>query len=98
MLDEAIIQELTRRICKNILTADEFSEIQNTYTNAIDYMWAGIRELYQKNQDKFKDEKDVFDIFANVVFTGKIMKAANLIKKTFGEGSFRLAAERTIKK
>lgn len=51
-----------------------------------------IKKLFQNNQDKFKDQEEVFDVFAKSVFTGNIVGEdswGRLVDKTFGEGTLR---------
>jgi hypothetical protein len=48
-----------------------------------------IGEIYVKNSESFSSEEDVFKIFAEAVMTGRLLKVARMIEKTFGKGSFR---------
>ena len=52
-----------------------------------------IEKVFLKNKDKFKDEKEVFDVFARAYMTGNLLPMGRLIEETFGEGSFRRIAE-----
>jgi len=54
-----------------------------------------IKEILKKNPEQFKSKEDVFNIFAEAYFTGKMMDVARLIEKTFGKGSFRKLGEET---
>jgi len=51
-----------------------------------------IEKLYFKNKDKFKNEEEVFDLFAKSVFTGKL-SWGRLVNKTFGKGTFKKLTE-----
>ena len=48
-----------------------------------------IGEIYVKNSESFSSEEDVFKMFAEAVMTGRLLKVARIIEKTFGKGSFR---------
>ncbi len=52
-----------------------------------------IEKIYQKNTDKFKEKKEIFDIFSEAIMTGKIIKLGRLIDQTFGKKTFRKIAE-----
>lgn len=56
-----------------------------------------ISEIYEKNKKDFSSEKEVFDIFVRSLFSGKSLKLARLIEKTFGKGSFREKGEETAR-
>ena len=51
-----------------------------------------LEEICKKNPE-FSSTDQVFDIFAKAVMTGKLLKVARLIEKTFGMGSFREIGE-----
>ena len=51
-------------------------------------------QIYDKNKDKFKNENEIFKLFFDAVFSGKLLKVAKLIENTFGEGSFRIMGEK----
>jgi hypothetical protein len=52
-----------------------------------------LDKLYQKNQDKFKDKEEVFDIFAKSMLNGNLMPVGKLVDRTLGKGSFRKIGE-----
>ncbi len=52
-----------------------------------------IGKIYHNNSEMFKDEKEVFGLFAEAVMTGRIVRLGRLIDKTFGKGTFRKIAE-----
>jgi len=52
-------------------------------------LWEMIKEIQQKNSEKFKTDEDVFRFFTKAYFTGKRLGMARLIENTFGKGSFR---------
>ncbi len=47
-------------------------------------------EIQKQFSDKFKDKDDVYKIFLNALFTGRLMEIAHLVDDTFGKGSFRI--------
>jgi hypothetical protein len=55
-----------------------------------------IKEIYEKNEDQFPSEEEVFGVFVKTVFTGRLLEVARLIEKTFGKGSFRKLGEETM--
>lgn len=59
-----------------------------------------IEEIYEANKEEegFNSPEDVFDIFAQAVMTGRLLKIADLCERTYGKGSFRALGEETKKK
>jgi len=56
-----------------------------------------VDKLYNKNQDKFEDREEVFNLFAKSVFTGNIVSKGSwgrLVDETFGSGTLQKIAER----
>lgn len=54
-----------------------------------------VRHLYLKNQDRFLNEDEVWNIFFEAKFTGKLLKLARLVEKTEGKGFFRMLGEQS---
>jgi hypothetical protein len=54
-----------------------------------------MKDLWEKNRDRFPSYEDVFKMFSKAMFTGKILEVARLIEKTYGKGSFREMGELT---
>lgn len=52
-----------------------------------------IDKLYQKNQDKFKDREEVFDVFAKSMLSGNLLPVGKLVDRTLGKGVFRKIGE-----
>ncbi|KKT82651.1 MAG: hypothetical protein A3B99_04890 [Candidatus Yanofskybacteria bacterium RIFCSPHIGHO2_02_FULL_44_12b] len=50
-------------------------------------------KIYSKNPGRFSSLQEVAVIFAQAVFTGKVLPLARLIDETFGKGSFRRLGE-----
>lgn len=59
-----------------------------------------IEEIYEvnKEEERFNSSEDVFDIFAQAVMTGRLLKIADLCERTYGKGSFRALGEETKSK
>lgn len=47
-------------------------------------------EIQKQFSDKFKDKDDVYKLFRNTLFTGKLFEIAHFVEDTFGKGSFRV--------
>jgi len=56
-----------------------------------------VKDIFEKNSDKFESQEEVFDEFARAYFTGRMLPIARLVEKTYGKGSFRKIAEETKK-
>jgi len=55
--------------------------------NVLNYVCAEIQKQFP---DQFQSADDVYKVFLHAHFTGRLLPIARLVKKTFGEGSFRL--------
>lgn len=51
-----------------------------------------VSGIYENNQDKFKSEDEVFNIFSKARFTGHLLPMSRLIINTFGKDIFEKAA------
>jgi len=58
-------------------------------------LWDLIKDVWHKNPKQFKSVEDIFSMFAEAHFTGRRLKVARLIEKTYGKGSFRKLGEKT---
>lgn len=54
-----------------------------------------LEQIAQNDPSHFKSSEEVFNVFAGAYFTGKILKVAELVEKTFGKGAFRKLGEET---
>ncbi len=54
-----------------------------------------INELYEKNQNKFSSQEEVFRLFVKAAYSGRVLEIARLIESSFGEGAFKKLAEST---
>lgn len=52
-----------------------------------------IDKVWKANSDKFKERREVFDIFVRAYMNGNMLPMGRLIEKTFGKGSFRKIGE-----
>lgn len=96
--DEA--KEMRKNIAeKNKIPEDDIIWVGKKGTND----WETVSYLQQRNvlnyvcteiqkqlSDQYQSADDVYKIFLNAQFTGKLLPIARLVEKTFGEGSFRL--------
>ena len=46
-------------------------------------------EIQKQFPDQYQSADDVFKVFLNAHFTGKLLPIGRLVEKTFGEGAFR---------
>ena len=56
-----------------------------------------VNEIYERNTGRFGTSDDVFQLFVQAAFTGRITELGRLVESTFGNGSFRKLGERTAK-
>lgn len=54
-----------------------------------------MEDLYEKNRNRFNSPEDVFRLFVQASFTGRMLEIASLVESTFGKGSFRKLGEKT---
>lgn len=47
-------------------------------------------EIQKQFPDQYQEVDDVYEVFLNAHFTGRLLQIARLVEGTFGEGSFRL--------
>jgi hypothetical protein len=52
-----------------------------------------IDKLYKANAGRFSHPDEIFDLFAQSIFTGHILDIARLVENTFGKGTFRKLGE-----
>ncbi len=45
--------------------------------------------IYEKNRETFSSSEDVFQMFAEAYFSGKLLPIARIMEKTYGKGGFR---------
>jgi hypothetical protein len=55
--------------------------------NVLNYICAEISKQFP---DEYQSADDVYKVFLNAHFTGRLLPLARIVEKTFGEGSFRL--------
>lgn len=52
-----------------------------------------IDRLFEANQDQFNSRDEILNMFFETQATGRLLKIARLVEKTFGKGSFREIGE-----
>ena len=65
------------------------------YANERKNCWMTMKEIQEKDPDKFKDAEGVFRDFTEAYFSGKFLTVARLVEKTFGKGFFRRIGKNT---
>lgn len=64
-----------------------------SYEDRVNALKISCRELYEKNRERFSSPQDVFRVFAEAYFSGKLLTLARLIERTYGKGAFRFVAD-----
>ncbi len=52
-----------------------------------------IDELFERNKDKFSSREEIFNLFADAHFSGKLLPLARLLEKSYSKGFFRFLSE-----
>ncbi len=86
----------TRKIRKRGLY-ERRSKKHTVYAQERQQLHNAITEIYRKNAERFANESDVFDMFAQSYFSGNLLHVARLIRKTFGKDALRTLAHQTKK-
>jgi len=84
-MDMSEVRSSGKRGEKEVLSFGYWEE-RGTLNNLID-------KLYQKNQQKFHDREEVFDLFAKATLNGNLLPVGKLIDRTFGRSVFRKIGE-----
>lgn len=93
----SVIDELTGKKYGN--GALEFStDLSELYENERMNLRKLIADIFNKNQDKFNSEEEVFDMMAQVAMNGRVLEFARIFEATYGKGSFRRLGEGTAYK
>lgn len=71
----------------SILTKEFVYKKQRRMLNSI------IDRVWNKHKDIYKDQEEVFDVFAKAYMTGNLLTIGRLIEDTFGEGTLRKIGE-----
>lgn len=67
--------------------------MSHAYKDEIEATSAYIQDLYDTNKNRFKDVEDVWEVFFQAKFTGRLLQLARLIERTGGKGEFRRLGE-----
>lgn len=103
-LNEAVTEETTRRFVINRIVKYKpvlfKEEIENKVASIYFYykeqrliLSSLIYKIKQKNEDKFQNREEIFDIFEGAMITGRLGELKRLIDNTFGAGTFKKLAE-----
>ena len=84
------------KVKNNPLFKDE-EEMTFTRQEEFDDLNKLVDELWEKNRDSYDDREEILRLFIEAGVTGKLLKVARLIEKTFGKGSFRELAEKDVR-
>jgi hypothetical protein len=76
-------QEKAKRITTGGFVYQQERKILNTL----------IDKIFKRNPEKFREKKEVFEVFAKGIMTGNILPVGKLIEKTFGRGTLRLIGD-----
>jgi hypothetical protein len=60
-----------------------------SYTRQKEVLKYLMEQIQKDNEAEFSSEDSVFDVFLDAHFSGRLLKIAKLIERSFGEGSFR---------
>ncbi len=77
------VEQKGTKVTRNNFSYPEEREILDTL----------IKKIMEKNPGRFKDKKEIFEIFAKGAITGNILPMGKLIDKTFGVGALRKIGE-----
>lgn len=75
------VRETLRRVYRSLKSVS-YVDQRRQFNNFID-------DIFSKNKDSFETTEDIFKLFAEYYFAGKVMPIARLVEKTYGKGSFR---------
>lgn len=67
--------------------------MSHAYQDEIEATMEYIQGIYDLNQDRFTNVDQVWDVFFQAKFTGRLLQLAKLIEKTHGKGAFRHLGE-----
>lgn len=106
-LEEAVIGFMTERFYNNGIKhnprfSDEVKQkeqkgivVDTTRMEDVKGLKIIMQAIFNKNQDQFKDKREVADLFIDAQINGNLLKIGKLIDKTFGKGTFRDIGEQT---
>lgn len=75
-------------------TGQEVWHLGEAYVTEVKRFQEMLAEIVNKNSELTLSE-EVFDIFAQGLFSGHLLKIARLLEKTYGKGAFRILGEMT---
>lgn len=100
-LNEAVVATLERRfydekVKGNPLFANDQGEPELSRERELETLTEFVDDLWEKNKTSFRDRNEILDLFIEAGVTGKLLKVARLIEKTYGRGSVRKGAEKDV--
>ena len=102
-IDEGVTTLLEQRFFREVISEhelfqDELKSLKEEPISRVEELEnvnSLIDELWETNQDEFKNREEIVDIFVDAQINGHLVTVGRLIDKTFGEGTFRQLGERT---
>ncbi|MFZ1626403.1 MAG: hypothetical protein WAT81_01195 [Candidatus Moraniibacteriota bacterium] len=73
--------------------SDEQYSWSASYEDRVDKLRLACHELHDMNPERFTSAQEVFCVFAEAYFSGKLLTLARLIEKNYGKGAFRFLAD-----
>lgn len=73
--------------------SDEQYSWAASYEDRVNKLRATCQELYERNPERFTSAREVFQVFAEAYFSGKLLTLARLVEKNYGKGAFRFLAD-----
>ena len=106
---EWLTSDKAKKMRKKLATEKRISEDDITWIGKKEGDWETVSYLQQRNvlnyvcdeiqkqfPDQYQSADDVYKVFLNSHFTGRLLSLGRLVEKTFGEGSFRLLGNMDI--
>ena len=84
-----IINKTAEKFGESDLYSPVYLQEQLRFVNVLD-------TIQKKNHERFKDKDDVFSVFAEAYFTGKLLELRKTVDGAFGKGSFVEFAKRGL--
>lgn len=72
---------------------DEQYAWSDSYGDRVSKLRATCQELFKLNPERFSSAQEVFRVFAEAYFSGKLLTLARLIEKNYGKEAFRFLAD-----
>lgn len=86
------LKEGVLTFCRNE-AGERVPVMSHAYQDEIEATMEYVQGIYEANQDRFMSVDQVWDVFFQAKFTGRLLQLARLIEKTHGKGAFRRLGE-----